>query len=153
MACEAWIDAIAKLWQVSDGKGSTLRSYRVYERAEFPEALQPPCVLTYVSEVRMSYSLGGPCIELWNGVSEFHLTPDIGKHHYPAIMLFYARIRNAAAGSMKLGGLVDVFLLRDDEPSIRGPVVMQYGEEAPHLGLVVNWMVKSNVTGAFTPAA
>lgn len=154
MAVESWIDAIAKLWRISDGKGGTLRSFAVYERAEFPEALpQAPCVLTYTLDARMDYSLGGPCIDLWTGVSEFHLTTDIAKHNYPAIMLFFARIKHAAAASMKLGGLVDHFLLRTDEPSIRGPVVMKYGEEAEHLGLIVNWTVKENTTGAFTPGA
>ena len=153
MAVEAWIDAVAKLWEVSDGKGGTLRSYRVYEKAEFPESISPPCVISYTTEAFMDYSLGGPCIEVWNGVSEFHLTTGVGKQNFPFIMLFFARIRNAAAGSMKLGGPVDHFLLRTDVPSIQGPVRLQYGEEAEHLGLIVNWTVKENTTGDFTPAA
>lgn len=153
MAVEGWIDTIAKLWEVSDGKAGSLRSYKVYERAEWPEAIAAPCVLTYTTEVVMRYSLGGPCVELWNGVSEFHLTQDIGKHNYPAIMLFFARIRDAAASSMQLGGAVSHFALRTDTPSIQGPVRLQYGAEPEHLGLIVNWEVKENTTGDFSPAA
>jgi hypothetical protein len=154
MAVEQWIDEIAKLWEFSDGKGATVKSFRAYERGNFPETIGPfPCALTYTTEDVSDYSVGGPNIDLWNGITEFHLVADIGKHHYPYIMLFFKRIRDAVAGHIQLSGLVENFLLRKDVPSIQGPVVLQYGQEAPHLGLIVNWEAKENVTGDFVVAA
>ena len=53
MAVTDWIDKIAKVWsKIEDGKGSSMRSYRSFEKAEFPDALsQFPCVLTYVTNL------------------------------------------------------------------------------------------------------
>lgn len=158
MAIETWIDDITRLWdQVSDGHGGSVRSYRVYEKDEFPEALADyPCALTYTTEVESVYSLGGPLIDLWKGVTEFHLFPNVDKRNFPAVMKYFARIRNAAAGSMTLGGSVSHFLLRNTESggaSIQGPVVLQYGNEEPHHGLLVYWECKENVSGDYSPAA
>jgi len=158
MAVETWIDDITRLWdQVSDGRGGSVRSYRVYEKDDFPEALSDfPCALTYSTEVENVYSLGGPLVDLWQGVTEFHLFPNVDKRNFPAIMKFFARIRNAASGSMTLGGKVAHFLLRNANSggaSIQGPVVLQYGGEEPHHGLLVFWEVNENCSGDYTPAA
>jgi hypothetical protein len=158
MAVEQWIDAIAKLWDaVSDGRGGNVTSYRAYERDNFPEALADfPCAITYVTEVENIYSTGGPLIDLWRGVTEFHLFPGVDKRDLPQLMRYFARIRNAASGSITLGGLVSHFLLRVSNsggPSIVGPVVLQYGSEQPHHGLLVYWEVKETVSGDYTPAA
>jgi len=61
----------------------------------------------------------------------------------------------AAAAIAGLAALAAAwFLLRSgDGPSIVGPVTLQYGTEAPHLGLVVYWTVKEDVSGDFTVAA
>lgn len=154
MAVENWIDEICKLWEIDDGRGGTVRSYRVFERQEFPAAItQVPCAITYTTEVTSQYSLGGPLIDMWQGQTEFHLTLDIDKSYYPELMRFFAKIRNAAAGSMTLSSKVDHFLLRVDEgPSIQGPITLQYGSEEPHLGIIVYWEVKENVSGDYTPA-
>lgn len=155
MAVEEWIDQVCKVWAtVPDGKGGAVRSYSVYERDEFPESIATfPCAITYVTSVIDQYSLGGPNIDHWEGITEFHLFPTTDKRNYPAIMLFFARIRNAAAANMKLNNLVNFFMLRQgDEPSIEGPVRLTYASEPEHHGLIVHWIVKDNVTGDFTPA-
>lgn len=148
MSVENWIDAVCKLWEVSNGKGGTVRSFRVYEKNEFPESIsEAPCALTYTHEV-ISYYSAGNAYELWNGVTEFHLTDGVAKDKFPEIMLYFARIRNAAAASLKLGGLVENFRLRTPETggaSIQGPVQLQYGSESPHHGLLVYWRVKEMV--------
>lgn len=145
MSVESWIDALAKRWEISDGKGGTVRSYRVYEKDEFPESisLEKPCVITYITGYDPQYSAGGPLKGLYRGTSEFHLVSNVNKANLPKLMLYLARIRNAAAGSIQLGGLVDHFLLVGDPP-IRGPVSLQYGSEEPHHGIVVTWEVKAD---------
>lgn len=155
MAVTDWIDEITRLFEISDGAGGTVRSYAVFEKAEWPEALSVyPCALSYIVDAEMMYSLGGPCIDRYNGVTEFHLTPNTAKSAYPAIMQYFARIRNAAASSITLGGRVAHFLLRTGTgPSITGPVHLQYGGEEPHLGLLVYWQVKESVSGDFVAAA
>ncbi len=153
MAVENWIDALAKVWEFSDGKKGTVYSYRVYEKDEFPESLPDlnttKCALTYITDVTTSYSAGGPCIDLYQGMTEFHLAADLKKTNLAYLLRFIARIRNAAAGNIKLGGTVDHFAVK----SITGPMALQYGDEALHHGLVVEWEVKENVSGDFTVSA
>jgi hypothetical protein len=157
MAVEQWIDEICNLWgEVSNGRGGLVRSYHVFDKDEFPEAISVfPCALTYTVEVDNQYSFGGPLIDYWRGVTEFHLFPNVDKRNYPQIMRYFARIRNIAAGHMKLNSKVEHFLLRNEHDggaSIIGPVVLQYGTENPHHGLIVSWTVKENVSGDFTVA-
>jgi hypothetical protein len=152
MSVETWIDEIADLaGTVDNGKGGKVRSYQVFKKAEFPESLTVyPCALTYTSEVRPEYSLGGPCVDMWYGITEFHLAPGVAKSNYPFIMRFFARIKAAFALHMTLGGKVAYVQLRIDEPGLQGPVTLQYGDEEPHLGIVARWVVKESTTGQFT---
>lgn len=155
MAVENWIDEIAKLaGEVPNGKGGKVKSYRVFAKADFPEGLTVfPCAITYTTQVITSYSQGGPCIDLWKGVTEFHLSEGTAKSEYPAVMRFFAHIRAAFAQHMTLGGKVAYCKLAEDEPSLQGPVVLQYGAEQPHHGIIARWVVKENVTGTFTIGA
>lgn len=149
---QEWIDAVADVFAVSDGAGGFVKSYHVYDKAEFPEAMTRfPSALTFSTALQPMYSAGGPLVDLWLGTTELHLFEDISRKHYPEIMLYFARIRNAMAASMSLGGRVAHFLPRGGviDP-IRGPVVLQYGSEAPHLGIVVQWEVKDNESGGYT---
>lgn len=154
MAVENWIDAIVDVWAgIDNGKGGKVRAFSVYRKDEFPNALaaeQMPCVLTYTTSVEADSNdaLG---FDHWRGVSEFHLFPNLDRANYPAVMLFYKRIRQAAAANIKLGNRVSLFVLRNNVSrvtgaSIEGPVALQYGSESPHLGLVVHWLVKEDVT-------
>jgi len=146
MGIEVWIDRITRLWEISDGNGGKVRSFRVYERDEFPESIsQFPCAITYITRYVPEYSLGGPLKGHYTGRTEFHLTASVAKNKMPWLMLFLARIRNAAAGHMSLGGTVDHFLLAEE--AIQGPVQLTYGNEEPHLGFVVNWTVKADEAG------
>ena len=147
MAAENWIDSITALWgAVDDGKGKYVKSYSVFKRAEFPEALSEfPCAITYITRVpTVLYSAGGPAVVVWQGVTEFHLVPDTKKSNIPYVIRFFDRIIRAAASSITLGGLVSHFLLSNEEPLQPGSLV--YGNEAPHYGVVVNWIVKENPT-------
>lgn len=146
MAVTDWIDEITRLWEVSDGKGGQVRSFRVFEKEEFPEALSTfPCAITYTEGVRDRYGQG-VSVDLWRGVTEFHLTPDLNRRAFPNLMRFFARIRDAAAGNVTLNGKVSWFALRTEGgDSIEGPVKLQYGTENVHYGLVVRWEVKEMV--------
>ncbi len=147
MAASEWIDKITDLWgTVEDGRGGFVRSYAVFKRAEFPDALTVyPCAITYITRLPVAqYSAGGPNIVIWRGVSEFHLVPNVLKSNMAYVIGFYDRIIAAAASSITLNGKVSHFLLGPEEPILPG--VLQYGDEAPHYGLVVNWEVKELVT-------
>lgn len=157
MSVENWIDVIAKLWEFSDGQGGTVLSYRCYERDEFPEALAKfPCALTYITGWNLvtGISFGGPLKVLYRGVTELHLTDNVSKARLPWMMLFYARIRNALAAHLQLGGLVDDFRFATDRIPIEGPVKLKYGSENEHMGLLINWEVKADETtdAGFIPA-
>jgi len=144
---ENWIDKIAALWaDMDDGKGGKVRSYRMYEVSEFPSTLiEYPCAISYPQQVICDYSAGNS-IDIWEGRTEFHLTPNVDRSQLPYVIRFFAKIRNAVAAEMTLGGSVDYFQLRMDRASIEGPVQLTYGGEEPHWGLIVYWRVKENVT-------
>lgn len=156
MALEIWIDTLCALWEISDLKNGTVRSFRFFNRAEFPEALSPemiPCAITYpirtIPHVGKSVSYS-----MTYGVTEFHLTASLNKTNLPYCAKFLLPIMQAAAGSITLNGLVASFLIDDGESGgIIGPVKMQYGGEDEHYGFIVNWKVKENLATAITVAA
>ena len=154
MAAEDWIDAVADVFAIAGHNGQRVKSYHVYDKAEFPEAITVwPCALTFTVSCLPEYSLGGPLIDHWWGVTELHLFDDISRGRYPELMLYFARIRNAMASSMTLGGRVKHFSPRSDlRDPLRGPVVLQYGSDNPHLGIIAQWEVKDDEGGKFTPA-
>lgn len=139
---EDWIDALAKVWEISDGAGGLVRSFRLFERAEFPEALSEfPCALSYPTEVEIG--IASPQMDIWTGITEFHLYPNTAKSNLPGLMRYYHRIKEAVAANLSLGGRVAEFWLSTEGPSIQGPMDLQYGDEAPHHGLLVYWKVKA----------
>lgn len=145
MGAENWIDKITALWgTVEDGRGGYVRSYRVFERNEFPESISEyPCVITWITKPTViQYSAGGPAVVVYTGISEFHLFPNTNKTNYPALIKYIDRIIRAAASSITLGGAVSHFLLAPTDPLVPG--VLAYGSEEPHHGIVVNWVVKEN---------
>ena len=159
MAIQTWIDKIADLWSdIDTHDGGKLRAYRLFVVGDIPESITAPAVLTFPVSVSTTYSTGGPLVEHWIGRSEFHLFDNIDRRNYPMLMPYFAKIRNAAIGSITLGGTVVNFNIGQDytgEPGIEGPVEFSYGDESPNLGLVVNWFVKENIAGqsGVTPAA
>ena len=143
MAITEWIDTLAGVWgTMDDGKGGLVRSYAVFERAEYPESISVyPCALTYVTRLSsLAYPAGGPQRAIWQGVTELHAFPTAAKGYYPELMLYYGRIIRAAAGVVHLGGLVEHFLLAPQDPVVPG--LLRYGAEDAHLGLIINWTVK-----------
>jgi hypothetical protein len=153
MSVELWIDEVTKLFDGIRIANKSIRSFRIYEKDEFPEAIKGdeiPCALTYTAEVECEYSTG-PCFEIWKGKTEIHWTPNVDKSKYPEIMLLFKQIRNAFALHRTLGGKVAFIQLAiENTPSIQGPVVFSYGDEVQHLGLLVHWVVKEHVESEIT---
>ncbi len=81
MSVENWIDTLCELWEVDDGKGGTIRSYKVYKKNEFPEAIQAPCAITYTTGNHMEIMASGGH-SFWEGKTEFHLTDNIDKSNF-----------------------------------------------------------------------
>lgn len=150
MALEDWIDEVAKLaGNVASHKGGRVRSYQVFAKSEIPETISEyPCAITYIQGMRTQYSIGGPCVDLWDGVTEFHLFPDTKKSNYPEMARYFGKIRSAWAANMKLSGKVAHCVLKA-EPSM-SLATLVYGQENEHHGMMVYWEVKENVTGQFT---
>ncbi len=147
---EDWIDKVAAIaGSVRGAKTGMVRSYAVFKKAEIPEDLSEyPCAITFVDNLKASYSSGGVCIDLWSGTTEFHLFPDIAKGNMPECMRYFSKIRAAFAAAISLGGSVEHCVLRADL-SLEF-VAFTYGTGNPHHGIAAHWEVKENVTGKFT---
>jgi hypothetical protein len=151
---EDWIDDLTRVWEVEDGKGGRVTSYRMFERDEFPEniPLDVPTALTFFDSVDLEYSQGGPSIALWRGTVEFNLAPDLDKRRIPGVLRYIKRILVAAAGSITLGGKVyqggrvNYFVL-DPSTSIEMGVLRYGNAGTEHLGLVAKWIVKESIQG------
>ncbi len=154
---ETWIDALTKVWELDVGRGNLVWSPRIFEKDEFPDVLAEidrPIALTFVRSTAMIYSAGGPCINLYTGFTEFHFQGGLSASARIYVYKFIGKIEIAAAAKAKLGGLVEHFLITGEGlPSVQGPVSLQYGEEAEHWGLVVNWEVKERVDSQVVVAA
>lgn len=143
MAIENWIDALARVWEISDGKGGTVKSYQIATKSEFPESLSTfPCALSYPTGLHPEYSAGMGSTDIWRGKTEFHLFPDTKKSNLGKVLSYFERIKAAAASNFSLGGLVSHFIIQQAGDGIQGPLTLQYGDEAEHHGLVVYWEVK-----------
>ena len=148
---QAWIDSLVDVWAgISDQRFGSVRSFHLLKKAEFPEAINPaddfPCAITIPGGLDPGdYGVGSPKVAVWNGVTEFHLTPDLNKKHLPAILPWYGLIWAAAAANPTLDGNVELFWIISRADGINGPLALRYGAEAPHWGLIVNWMVKEPV--------
>lgn len=157
---ETWIDELAKTWEISDRRFGTVRSYRLIERADFPSSIDAatlsanPVALTIPGWLRPEYSLGGPKIGFYSGVTEFHVAPSIDKGLLPSLFPWYGVILQAAAARMKLNGTVEHFLIdMDREDAIAGPLGLKYGAEEMHWGFLVHWKVKERLDGQLTVSA
>lgn len=147
MAIESWIDElVAVAGSVKSHIGGQVKAYRVFKKSEIPEALSEfPCAITFGFHMVPTYSDSSPCVDLWEGSTEFHLFADDKKANYPEAMRYFAKIRNAFAFRRRLGGLVEHLTLTD-----MTLVMAQYGLENEHHAILVTWQVKERVTAEIT---
>ena len=75
MAAEKWIDELVRVaGSVKSHAGGSVKAYRVFGKAEIPETIESyPCAFTYGTVLHPSYSDSGPCVDLWEGQTEFHV--------------------------------------------------------------------------------
>jgi hypothetical protein len=150
---ESWIDNLAKIWRISDQRFGTVQSYLLIERAEFPSSIDPatlanqPVALTIPGWMKPEYSVGGPKIGFYRGVTEFHVAPSVDASLIPSLMPWYGMILTAAAANVQLSSTVEYFLIDDREDAIAGPLALQYGSEPLHWGFLVRWVVKEKLNG------
>lgn len=147
---EDWIDAVAAVWEIKLGSFKTVRSFYLMRDADFPESIdvhelaEHPVALTFWPSLEPQYSAGGPKIAFWSGETEIHLCADFKKSRAREMLPWYKFAWAAAAADPTLGGKVELFTI----PARSDAVVLtslQYGEEAVHWGLVVQWLVKEHV--------
>lgn len=148
---ESWIDYLAKVFGSMDFEGQAVKSFRLYETTEYPETLEVfPCWIHYIENLGESpFGSEGASWLMWKGASELHFSAKVTKAHYPNMLSFYSKILTVAAANRTLGGNVSYFMLGPGT-KIEGPLVLQYGLENEHPGLLVHWTVKQNVSGVFT---
>jgi len=147
MALEDWMDELTAVWgTIRSGPRGNVRSYRCFNKNEFPEAISEfPCAISFVTGLRfMGGGDSSPHILLWSGDTEFYISPGVSKAGAPEVMRYFERALRAALLFRTLGGKVAEFgLVKANEgEAIAGPGVMNYGGEEKHLGLVVHWRVK-----------
>lgn len=156
---ENWIDELAKVWEIDHGVNGAVKSYRLLAKAEFPASIDAstldtaPIALTIPGTLAPEYSAGGPTIGFWTGVTEFHVCSNLDRGKLPGLLPWYKKILLAAAGNMKLNNTVELFLIDSDDRGIVGPVALQYGDENPHWGFLVNWRVKERLEGQIVVSA
>jgi hypothetical protein len=145
---ELWFDALNTVWAVDDGRRRTVRTYRYNE---FPDALnlgEGPAAINYAVPIKVTYGAPGSSIStiiLWQGQTELHLTADVAKSNLGYIHSFYGRILVSAKANITLGGLVQYFVLEEDNPMV--PEVLQYANEPPHHAIIIRWTVKQDLSG------
>lgn len=143
---EDWIDTLCDVWATVDAPGfGTVTSPRLIQDRKFPASISPssesPIALSFPAVMETIYSLGGPKIGFFTGVTEFHVWNNASMEQAPGLLPWYGAIWRAAALNMTLGGRVEHFVINKSR-GIVGPMTMQYGDETPHWGFTVNWEVK-----------
>lgn len=149
MSVDTWLGTIAKNFSVEDGRGGLVKSVHMFED-KFPEAVgeeDVPVALSFVDGFRPQISKGGPQRDHWTGWTEFYLTRNLDKTGLLYVAQFAARIRNVVAANQKLGSTVELFSLADGDRPIECPVVLAYGSQAMHYGIIVHWRVIESTAG------
>lgn len=155
---ETFLDALCKVFAVSDGGLGNVRSFLVFANNQMPESVtaeMTPCAISYVTDMQLEYSEGGPTVFYWYGQTDFHLTRDVKIANVASIMKYFGRIAAAAMQNMTLGGLVELFIIMQKTPNalqfvtFRHPVTNQ----DDHQGIIVRWYVKQKVSGQYTISA
>lgn len=158
VSVETWLDALCKVFAVSDGGLGNVRSFQVFSVNQMPEAItadMSPCAVSYVTDMQLEYSEGGPTVFYWYGQTDLHLTRDIKIANVASIMKYFGRIAAAAMKNMTLGGLVELFVILQKTPNALQFVTFRHHitNQDDHQGIVVRWYVKQKVSGLYEISA
>jgi hypothetical protein len=156
---EDWIDAVQDVWRsISVDEFTRVNAPYLLKKPEFPTAInaedlsRTPIALTIVNTTKFVYSAGGPNLGYYMGRTQFHVASSDDLSLLPTLLKWPRLIVVAAAANLKLGSLVDHFVLQDRDDQIDGPIPLQFGDETPHWGFEVYWEVKESVNTAITVA-
>lgn len=157
---EDWIDALCARWGTITPAPPfgrrVVRAYNPITNADVPESIDPaglvetPVAFTLPPSLRPLINKAGPKLATWTGTTHFHLAPSMEWKWVRELMPWYALILNAAAGSPQLGGKVHLFQIPDEDEALSELQAVQYGDESPHWGIVVKWVVIEHVSQAIT---
>ncbi len=158
VSVETWLDEVCKVMAVSDGGLNNVRSFLVFSVNQMPEAItaeMSPCAVSYVTDMQVEYSEGGPTVFYWYGQTDFHLSKDVKIANVASIMKYFGRIFAVCAKNMQLGGLVEDFTILQKTPASLQFVTYKHpiSGQDDHQGIVVRWSVKQKVSGLYTISA
>lgn len=152
-----WLDNLCEVMTVTDRHGKQVRSFHVFDRNELPDAITPedaPCAVSYVTDIQLEYSAGGPTHLYCYGQTEFHLTEDVKPANVAYCMSMYEPIVRACAGAMTLGGTVKHFTLLQNAPGALAFMTYTNIDGKPdHQGIVVKWYVNYVASGDLVVSA
>jgi hypothetical protein len=151
MAVTDWIDEIVKqMGKIQCHTAKKLTVYRVASKGEIPEALAAfPCAVIYPTRLISAQYSASSGKEVWEVKGEFYIFSDNKKTNLPALMTYFAKIRDATLSSVTLGGRVDHFKFVNADSMMLA--VMTYEVDGPERhGIAVTWEVKADVTGEIT---
>lgn len=152
MALTDWIDTLCDVWRFDAGNGKTVLSFRLINQPLLPSSIDPsdqfPCAIT----IPYAMQTDTQGIDIYKGITQFHIAPNLDMAHIPAMMRWYKLIKDAAlAPGLTLGGRVVHFIISPEEDAISGPKALQYGNESPHWGFTVEWIVKEQTAVTVNP--
>ena len=151
---EQWIDDLCAAWAFDvESGGKTVKSFKLIGEPKTPSALTPandyPCAVTIPSHM----STGTDGINIYEGITNFFITPNKDMAHIPSMMKWYRLIRDAwLDAGLTLGGKVVHFGLVAERPAVVGPIELQYSEgSSPCWGFSVEWYVKEQAAVTVKP--
>lgn len=154
---QSWLDNLCEVMGVTDRHGKQVRSFHVFDRNELPDAITPesmPCAVSYVTDIQLQYSMGGPTLLFSTGQTEFHLTTDVKPANVAYCMSLFEPIVRACANDMQLGGTVEYFtILQNAGAALQFMTYTNADGRSDHQGVVVRWSVKQNISGDLTVSA
>ena len=154
---KTWIDTLCRVFAIDDGQGGQVHSFVIFEKNELPAAITPemiPCAVSYITDVQVEYSVGGPTIFFCYGQTEFHLTTDVKPANIAHILPFFELIFAAAARNAGLSAKVNRFEVLNNTPGAMLFATYKRPDGSDdHQGIVAKWLVKQNVSGQYTISA
>ncbi len=154
---QSWVDKVCEVMSVADRHGKPVTSFRVFTPNELPNAITPemaPCAVSYVTDVQVEYSTGGPTLLFFTGQTEFHLTTDVKPANVEYCMSMFEPIVRACAANMKLTNTVEHFMVAQGAGnSLQFITYRNPDGRDDHQGVVVRWIVKQNISGDLTVSA
>lgn len=154
---QSWMDKLCDVMSVTDQHGKQVTSFHVFDRNELPNAITPemtPCAVSYVTDIELQYSVGGPTLLFFQGQTEFHMTNDVKPANVGYCMSLFEPIVRACAGNMRLSSTVEHFLIQQNNgQALQFMTYRNPDGRDDHQGVVVRWMVKQNISGDLVVSA